>query len=362
MKALKHLVVGCAVAGVVAVTANAHGFAPPAPARGATAGGAAAPAAGTSAPGTAAPGGATSGGSTARPSASAPGTARGVGGSGGGGGASGAGGRPRGGLPFGLRRLRSGSSDAGLASDAAGRKATPADLPLDANARGKAFKDLLKADTAKDSDVSYVLETTTTDARLRSVDLRFRVSERRRVAGDVRRRVEVDAKRGDQWETVEVVLLRRVAGKLEATRWTPGSGVTKVKDAADAAVAGTAIKLADLAPFDASGDFRYLSASEVDGAVAEAYRNATSSLDENVVTFRMDLRAPVRSEFRRGGELRRAYDWSGWRFVAGMPVPSRMTVTGAAGESAAINYREAAAVPAFDAKLFDAGSLGAAAN
>ncbi len=375
MKMTKSLMAWCAVATAMAVTSaevSAHGFAvPTGPARSGTGvttsgnsvGGTTAPAN----PGGAAPanggglGGNTpgSGGGGAGPGAGRNGNGRNNGGPAAGGSTGGRGGRASG-LPFGLGRRRRADADKAANVDAAGRKATPGDLPVEPAARGKKFQELLRNDAAKDSDVAYVIETSTTDARMRNVDLRIRVSERRRTAGDIRRRVEVEAKNGEVWETVEVNLLRRVAGQLEAVRWTPAGGTSRVKNAADVSVAGTSVKLADLAPFEVSGSLRYLSAADVDGAVNETYRVVTgSSLDEGSVTFRMDLRAPVRSELRRGGELRRSYDWSGWRFVSGMPVPSRMTVTGGAGETATLEYREAAAVPAFDASLFDAAQLGA---
>ncbi len=375
MKMTKSLMALCAVATAMAVTSadvSAHGFAVPAgPARSSTGvttsgnnvGGTTAPSnSGGAAPsnggglGGNTPG--SGGGGGAGPGAGRNGNGRNGGGPTAGGNTGGRGGRASG-LPFGLGRRRGADADKAVNVDAAGRKATPNDLPVEPAARGKKLQELLRNDAAKDSDVAYVIETSTTDARLRNVDLRIRVSERRRTAGDIRRRVEVEAKNGEVWETVEVNLLRRVAGQLEAVRWTPAGGTSRVKNAADASVAGTSVKLADLAPFDVAGSLRYLSAADVDGAVNETYRVVTgSSLDEGSVTFRMDLRAPVRSELRRGGELRRAYDWSGWRFVSGMPVPSRMTVTGGAGETATLEYREAAAVPAFDASLFDAALLG----
>ncbi|HYC76279.1 MAG TPA: hypothetical protein VEI02_01515, partial [Planctomycetota bacterium] len=102
--------------------------------------------------------------------------------------------KPRGGggLPFGLGKR----GDSTLRTDDAGVKPAPAGLPVEPAARGKAFKNLLRDDAKGAPDFSYVLEASTVDARMRSVELRVSVFERRVAFGDVRRRFEVSAKDG----------------------------------------------------------------------------------------------------------------------------------------------------------------------
>jgi hypothetical protein len=267
------------------------------------------------------------------------------------------GGAPRGSAPFGLRGIRRSGAKLVDVDAPAGRRATPAELPSDAAARGRALRGLLIADLAGDSDFTYVVETTTTDARLRTVALRMRIVERRRGA-DVRRRVEIEAKRGDVYERVETGLLRRVGGRLEAATRTVGGAATRFRDASAVAVAGTTLRWADLAAFEPTGEFRFVADGVVDGAPVETFSVRTEATGEDaLLTVRMDTRLPLRREMRRAGLTHRAIDWSGWRFYAGRPVAERLTVTGAAGETTVLELREAGARPATPASDFEVSAL-----
>ncbi|HYC76693.1 MAG TPA: hypothetical protein VEI02_03595 [Planctomycetota bacterium] len=263
-----------------------------------------------------------------------------------------------GGLPFGLGKR----GDDTLRTDDAGVKGTPANLPTEPAARGKAFKNLLRDDVKGSPDVSFVLDVATTDARMRSVDLRVKAFERRIGFGDVRRRFEVSVKNGSGYDAVETILVRRSGGVLLADRWSSTGGVARLSNPLEQRVAGTSLTLGDLFPYEpAMAEFKFGEVSELDSVRHETY-SLKIGAEERATVFRTDFRAPVRMDVKKHGIKVRAYDWNGWRFVSGVPTPGRIVVSGASAETVAtMEVSQAAASASLDADLFDVAKLGAGA-
>jgi hypothetical protein len=240
------------------------------------------------------------------------------------------------------------------AKDAAAKNVDASSTSPDALAAGAEFKALLVSDAALLKDRSVLLEANCLDSALRRVDLRIKLQELRVSAADVKRRVDVETKVDGTWELNEVFFLRDSA----IHRWTREGGLKKLSStSSEIALAGSAIMMSDILPFDASGySFAFKRAQEVDFVAHETYtvKPSEDGLVRGVVTFRSDLRCPTHMEVTKSAVRTRAYDWSGWRYVSGSVVPSRIAVLGASLEPvASMEVREANVNQNIKADIFD---------
>ncbi len=227
--------------------------------------------------------------------------------------------------------------------------------------RTKEFNRLAALDAAAVVDRTTTLSVRTTDLAATHASFRVRLVEVQDKS--VARRLEVLTGSDAAWTVADVYVLRtETTGRTTVWRKDAAGRVTELaKTPGEIRVLDTSVTLADLLPIDPSHYECVLdkpSQGPADARETYVLKMKGSGTTVAKASFDAETRRVGHVEWLAGGTRVRASDWSGWRVVGGVAMPSRVTVLGSGLEPVAfLDVVEARLNTKPDAALVDPTKL-----
>lgn len=204
--------------------------------------------------------------------------------------------------------------------------------------RTKEFNRLAALDAAAVVDRTTTLSVRTTDLAATHASFRVRLVEVKDKS--VARRLEVLTGSDPSWTVADVYVLRtEPTGRITVWQKDASGRVTELaKTPGEIRVLDTSVTLADLLPLDPSQYECVLdkpAQGSVDARETYVLKMKGSGTTVAKASFDAETRRVGHVDWLAGGTRVRASDWSGWRVVGGVAMPSRVTVLGSGLEPVA---------------------------